>query len=185
MVRPVTVTVHDNVPLVIAMPVNPLSTRVPAVYTAAAGPLQPPLYAIKGVALFRRSPVGSVSESAMPLCAGFKPVLVRVKTRLVVALSPMLAAPKVLATFGVITVKVAFAVVPVTTTGPDAAGAVVVLTFVEVAETLCVMVQLPPGTIVAALNPTLVPPFVPPVKVAEPAPLQTTLQAAALTSVPP
>ena len=41
LVTPDTVTVQLAVPLLIATPVRPESTRVPAVYTAAAGPLQP------------------------------------------------------------------------------------------------------------------------------------------------
>ncbi|MBK6980975.1 MAG: hypothetical protein IPH30_05340 [Betaproteobacteria bacterium] len=74
--------------------------------------------------------------------------------------------------------------VPVSATGPVAAGAVVAFVFVVVAVTLCVIVQVPPGTMVPALKPTLVPPFTPPVSVALPAPLQATDPAALLASVP-
>ncbi len=99
-VTPATVTVQLAVPPVIAMPVSPESTRVPAVYAAVAGPEQPAEYATAGVAESNRSPVGSVSPSAMPDCAGLPPPLASVKTRLVVPASAMDAAPKVLATVG-------------------------------------------------------------------------------------
>ncbi|MBK6980977.1 MAG: hypothetical protein IPH30_05350 [Betaproteobacteria bacterium] len=74
--------------------------------------------------------------------------------------------------------------VPVRATGPVAAGAVVAFVFVVVAVTPCVIVQVPPGTMVPALKPTLVPPFTPPVSVAPRAPLQATDLAALLASVP-
>ncbi len=45
--------------------------------------------------------MGSVSPNAMPDCAGCVPPFVRVKTRLVAAVSLMEAAPKVFATLGV------------------------------------------------------------------------------------
>ena len=80
--------------------------------------------------------------------------------------------------------SVALAAVPVSAIGPVAAGAVVVLLFVEVAVTSCVMVQLWPGGRVPALKPTEVPPFTPPVRVAVPAPVHATLPAAALVRVP-
>jgi hypothetical protein len=57
---------------------------------------------------------------------------------------------------------------------------VVLVTF-AVVVTLCVIVQVAPGGMVAALKTTLVPPFVPPVSVALPAE-QETLPAALLTS---
>src|SRR5438270_645577 len=50
LVRPETVTVQLALPAVIAMPVKPDSTRVPAVYDAVAGPEQPAEYATAGVA---------------------------------------------------------------------------------------------------------------------------------------
>lgn len=113
------------------------------------------------------------------------PELVYVNTRLVMAPALMEAAANVLATLALETVRVALAVAPVSNVGPVAVGVVVVLLLVEVAVTLCVIVQVPPGTIVPALNPTLVPPFAPPVNVAEPAPEHATLPAAALMRVPP
>ena len=82
------------------------------------------------------------------------------------------------------TVSVALAVLPVTLTGPEADGAVVVFELVDVAVTLWVTVQVPPGTIVPALKPTLVPPFKPPVRVAPPNPEQVTLPVALFCSVP-
>ena len=54
-----------------------------------------------GVALFSRSPVGSVSPRLIPERAGFVPVFVSVKTSVVVAASLIAPAPKVLATVGV------------------------------------------------------------------------------------
>ena len=129
-------------------------------------------------------PVGKVSPSVIADWAGLVPVLVKVKTRVVVAPSAIEPAPKVLATVGDVTVNVALVVAPVSATGPVADGAVVVFRFVLVAVTLCVMVQVPPGTIVPALKPTFVPALAPPVKVALPAPLQLTLPLALLVSVP-
>jgi hypothetical protein len=76
------------------------------------------------------------------------------------------------------------AAVPVKDTGPVAAGAVVAFVLVLVALTLCVIVQVPPGTMVPAVNPTLVPAFTPPLSVALPAPLHTTPPAALFTNVP-
>ena len=100
LVRPATVTVQLAVPLVIAMPERPESTRVPAVYVAVAGPEQPAEYATAGVAELSASPIGSVSPMPMPDCAGFVPWLVIVKTSVVAAPSAMVPAPKVFATFG-------------------------------------------------------------------------------------
>jgi hypothetical protein len=100
LVTPETVTVQLAVPLVIAMPVRPESTRVPAVYVAGVGPEQPAEYATAGVAELIARPAGSVSPSTMPDCAGLEPWFASVKTRLVVAPSLNDAAPKVFATFG-------------------------------------------------------------------------------------
>jgi len=92
---------------------------------------------------------------------------------------------KALATVGAVaTDRVPVAGVPVKGTGPVAAGAPVVFTFVFVAVTLCVIVQLPPGNNVPELKPTEVPPLTPPVKVALLPALQLRLPAALLTSVP-
>jgi hypothetical protein len=99
-VTPATVTVHEAVPELIARPVTPESTRVPALYAAFAGPEHPAEYVRTGVALLIESPVGSVSPTLIPDCAGFVPVFVSVKTSVVVAPSAMEAAPKVLATLG-------------------------------------------------------------------------------------
>jgi hypothetical protein len=99
-VSPATVTVQLAVPEVIARPVTPESTRVPALYAAFAGPEQPAEYVRTGVALLIASPVGSVSPTLIPDCAGFEPLLARVKTSVVVAPSAMEAAPKVFATLG-------------------------------------------------------------------------------------
>jgi hypothetical protein len=99
-VTPETVTVQLAVPAVIAMPVRPESTRVPAVYVAAAGPEQPAEYVTEGAAELSASPVGSVSPSAMPDCAGFDPWFVSVKTSVVAPASLIDAAPKVLAALG-------------------------------------------------------------------------------------
>ena len=71
------------VPAVMAMPVSPESTPVPALNAAVAGPEQPAEYATAGVAELRRRPEGSVSPIAMPPCAGLAPVLVSVKTSVV------------------------------------------------------------------------------------------------------
>src|SRR4029077_11821143 len=95
LVRPATVTVQLAVPLAIATPVRPESTRVPAVYVAVAGPEHPAEYATAGVALLRRRPVGSVSPTVMAPCAGFVPLLVSVKTSVVAAPSTNVPAPKV------------------------------------------------------------------------------------------
>ena len=43
LVKPASVTVQDAVPFVMAIGVKPLMTRVPALYAALAGPLQPAL----------------------------------------------------------------------------------------------------------------------------------------------
>src|SRR5262245_47877832 len=79
----------------------PDRTRVPALYAAVAGPAQPAEYVTAGVALLSARPVGSVSPSAMPLCAGFEPLLVSVKTSVVDAPSAIVPAPKVFAADGV------------------------------------------------------------------------------------
>ena len=52
LVSPANVAVQDAVPLLIASVVRPEITRVPALYAALAGPLQPALYVTAGVALF-------------------------------------------------------------------------------------------------------------------------------------
>jgi hypothetical protein len=65
-----------------------------------AGPEQPAEYASAGVAELSRNPVGSVSPSAIADCAGFVPLLVSVKTRVVAAPSAIDAAPNVFAAFG-------------------------------------------------------------------------------------
>ena len=57
-------------------------------------------------------PAGRVSPTVMADCAGLVPALVRVKTRVVVAPSAMLAAPKVLATVGLVLVTVRQASAP-------------------------------------------------------------------------
>ncbi len=63
-----------------------------------AGPAQPAEYATAGVAELICSPVGSVSPTVMADWAGLVPLLVSVKTSVVVAASLIEAAPKVLAT---------------------------------------------------------------------------------------
>jgi hypothetical protein len=83
------------------------------------------------------------------------------------------------------TVSVAVAAVPLNATGPVAVGALVVFTLVLVALTLCVIAQLPPTRIEPVLNPTLVPPFVPPVSAALLPTEHVTDPTALLTSVPP
>ena len=52
------------------------------------------------------SPAGNVSPTVIALCAGLVPLLVSVKMRLVLPPSVMLAAPKVLATVGLVLVTV-------------------------------------------------------------------------------
>jgi hypothetical protein len=99
-VSPATVTVQEAVVAAIAMPVSPDSTRVPALYAAFAGPEHPAEYVRTGVALLIESPVGSVSPTLIPDCAGFEPLLVRVKMSVVVAPSAIVPAPNVLATLG-------------------------------------------------------------------------------------
>src|SRR6185295_7742982 len=86
LVRPATVTVHEAVPAVMAMPVKPFSSPVPLLYAAVAGPEQPAEYATAGAA-GRRRLEGMVSVSAMPECAGLVPELVSVKTTVVVPAS--------------------------------------------------------------------------------------------------
>src|SRR5205085_1969632 len=54
-----------------------------------------------GVAELSCRPLGSVSPTAMPDCAGAVPGFVSAKTSVVVPVSAMLAAPKVLPTLGV------------------------------------------------------------------------------------
>ena len=65
-----------------------------------AGPAQPAEYATAGVAELSASPVGRVSPSAMPDCAGLPAPLVSVKTSVVVAPSLIEAAPNVFAALG-------------------------------------------------------------------------------------
>ena len=81
---------------------------------------------------------------ATALAAGFCTVMFIV----VVPPTATFVATKDLPTTGApggFTVSVALAAVPVSATGPVAVGAVVVLLFVEVAVTTCVMVHVPPG----------------------------------------
>ena len=139
-----------------------------------------PVKVTVGLVMVKRNPVGKVSPSTMPLCARAL-VLVSVNLRLVLPPSVMDALVKVLATVGTPTVSVALAAVPVSTTGPVAAGAVVTFMLVVVAVTLCVIVQVPPGTIVPPVKPTLVPMLAPPLNVP---PVHTNTAAALLTSVP-
>jgi hypothetical protein len=99
-VTPATVTVQLAVPEAIASPVTPESTRVPLLYAALAGPEHPAEYESAGVAELIASPVGSVSPTLIPACAGFVPVFVSVKMSVVVPPSAIETAPKVLATAG-------------------------------------------------------------------------------------
>ena len=180
-VAPVTVTEYVHV--VPTGTVPPVSARLPA--KAVSVPVQP-----AGLALAVSAPVspaGYVSVNATPpsatvFAAGFCTVIVSV----VVAPTATSATAKDFVTTGALTTvsTTPVAAVPVSATGPVAAGAVVAFVFVEVAVTLCVIVHVPPGTIVPALKPTLVPPFAPPVSVALPAPLHATDPAALFASVP-
>ena len=127
-----------------------------------------------------------VSVKATPAAAvpAFGLVSVIVKFELVPLVATGFGENDFVTTNGCVVVNVADAVVPTSATGPVAAGADVVLLLVLVAVTLCVIVQVPPGTMVPAVNPTELPPLAPPVSVALPTPLQTTPPAALFSNVP-
>ena len=133
------------------------------------------------------TPAGIVSVNALVKVIATRFVFPIVTVRFVFPPLARFTAAKSFATVGAtraVTVSVAFAAVPVNATGPVAAGAVVVLLFVLVAVTLCVIVHVSPGSSVPALKPTEVPPFAPPVRVALLPASQLTLPAALFSSVP-
>jgi len=175
----VTFTITVQPPAGIEVPLATVTLPAPA---AAVTPAHVPVLPAVPMVM----PAGSVSVSALVSVSAEAFVLPMVMVRLVLPPRARLATPKAFETVGVpSTVSTTpVAAVPVSATGPVAAGAVVALVFVLVAVTDCVMVQLPPGSNVAALKPTLVPLLAPPVSVALLPAVQETLPAPLFASVP-
>jgi len=147
----------------------------------AVTPLHVPVFPVVLIVI----PVGKVSVNALVNVIALTLLFPIVNVRLVFPPATIFVNPKAFAIVGGANIaNVAFAVVPVKATGPVAAGAPVVLVLVLVAVTLCVIIQLSPGSSVPAVKPTAVPPSAPPVNVALLPVLQTTPPAALFTKVP-
>ena len=170
----VTFTMTVQPPEGMAVPLPMVKLPAPVV---AVTPAQLP--AFPGVLMV--IPAGKVSVKALLNVMAPTLALPMVTVRFVLPPKARFGTAKAFNTVGTIGVTVRVigpAATPVRLIGPVAAGAVVLLLVLLVAVTTWVMVQVPPGTMVPLLKPTVVPRAVPPVSVALPNPLQTTPPAA-------